>query len=146
MPRKRTPAKPKVEDNEDRIQTIAEQKMNKSLKKIQKSKIPKWNPNDWQIDDGKARVRIKGRHWDDVSVPRWVQNCDTDRSENRKTVLKCCFLCNFFSPILDAGGGWPSVSRQETPECRGGRGMRVWVTLATRVSSRGYCRRPGQSS
>lgn len=95
VPRKRTPAKPKVEDHEDRIQTIAEQKMNKSLKKIQKSKIPKWNPNDWQIDDGKARVRIKGRHWDDVSVPRWVQNCDTDRSENRKTVLKCCFLCNF---------------------------------------------------
>ena len=54
--------------------------MDKSLKKIQKSKIPKWNPNDWQIDDGKARVRIKGRHWDDVSVPRWVRNCDTDRS------------------------------------------------------------------
>ena len=80
VPRKKIPAKPKEEDNEDRIQTIAEQKMNKSLKKIQKSKIPKWNPNDWQIDDGKARVRIKGRHWDDVSVPRWVRNCDTDRS------------------------------------------------------------------
>mgnify|MGYP006863677979 CR=1 FL=1 len=84
MPRKKIPAKPKEEDNEDRIQTIAEQKMNKSLKKIQKSKIPKWNPNDWQIDDGKARVRIKGRHWDDVSVPRWVRSCDADRSGREK--------------------------------------------------------------
>ena len=91
VPRKKIPAKPKEEDNEDRIQTIAEQKMNKSLKKIQKSKIPKWNPNDWQIDDGKARVRIKGRHWDDVSVPRWVRNCDTDRS-GIENCFKGCFV------------------------------------------------------
>ena len=76
VPRKRNPSRSKEAENEERIQTVAEQKMDKSLKKIRKSKIPKWNPNDWQIDDGKARVRIKGRHWDDVSVPRWVRNCD----------------------------------------------------------------------
>ena len=84
VPRKKNPSRSKEAENEERIQTIAEQKMDKSLKKIRKSKIPKWNPNDWQIDDGKARVRIKGRHWDDVSVPRWVRNCDTDRSGRDK--------------------------------------------------------------
>ena len=71
---------PKVSEvsEESKIQTVAEQKMDKTLKKMQKtSKIPKWNPTDWQVS-GKTRVRVKGRRWDDVSVPQWIKNCETD--------------------------------------------------------------------
>ena len=61
-----------------RMMTAAEQKMDKNVKKIKKtSKIPKWNPNEWNIDDGKSCVRLKGRRWDDVSVPDWARSFGT---------------------------------------------------------------------
>ena len=61
-----------------RMMTAAEQKMDKNVKKIKKtSKIPKWNPNEWNIDDGKSCVRLKGRRWDDISVPDWARSFGT---------------------------------------------------------------------
>ena len=77
--------------------------MDKSLKKIKKSRFPKWNPNDWQIDDGKARVRIKGRHWDDVSVPHWVRNCDTDRFGSKSNVSEMMSMRISFQTPVGAG-------------------------------------------
>ena len=75
------PQQPSASDNDQtrvRMMTAAEQKMDKNVRKIKKtSKIPKWNPNEWNIDDGKSCVRLKGRRWDDISVPDWARNFGT---------------------------------------------------------------------
>ena len=46
--------------------------MDRNIKKLSKSiKVPKWNPNDWNIK-GKLRKKINTRKWDDINVPpRW---------------------------------------------------------------------------
>ena len=54
--------------------TLAEQKMDRNIKKLSKSiKIAKWNPNDWNIR-GKLRKKINTRKWDDINVrPQWEE-------------------------------------------------------------------------
>ena len=61
-----------VEDEKKR--TAAEEKMEKTLKKMQRSsRMAGWS--EW---GSSGRVRVKGRRWEDVSVPGWMRNCETD--------------------------------------------------------------------
>ena len=57
-----------VEDNQGPTRTLAEQKMDRNLKKLRKSiKVPKWNPTDWKIGE-KLKKKINSRKWDDINV------------------------------------------------------------------------------
>ena len=82
------PQQPSSSENDNvRMMTAAEQKMDKNVRKIKKtSKIPKWNPNEWNIDDGKSCVRLKGRRWDDISVPDWARNFGS-HGRNKESVF-----------------------------------------------------------
>ena len=57
-----------VEDNRGPTRTLAEQKMDRNLKKLSKSiKVPRWNPSDWKIKE-KLKKKINTRKWDDINV------------------------------------------------------------------------------
>ena len=66
--------------------TLAEQKMDRNIKKLNKSgKTSKWNPSDWNIGV-KLRKKINTRKWDDVNVgPEWGPVTHTPR-ESRTLV------------------------------------------------------------
>ena len=57
---RRKPKEPELsQSSETRIPTIAEQKVDKNIKKIKKlSKIPRWNPNEWQ-EDSQIHVKVR---------------------------------------------------------------------------------------
>ena len=57
-----------AEDNRGPTRTLAEQKMDRNLKKLSKSiKVPKWNPTDWKIKE-KLKKKINSRKWDDINL------------------------------------------------------------------------------
>ena len=60
---RRKPKEPELnQSSETRIPTIAEQKVDKNIKKIKKlSKIPRWNPNEWQ-EDSQNHVKVRPKN------------------------------------------------------------------------------------
>ena len=66
-------SKKKLSEGENvQIRTMAEQRVDRELKKLsKKTKVSAWNPNGWQTDEPvESRRRRKG-HWEDISVPHW---------------------------------------------------------------------------